>query len=149
MHVRSPCDPRSWYLSWYHAASSSPAGTWSSYPLEYQEEFCRDLFFAANTFGTRFGLQRERKSLAEEQTLNESATCKIIGLTLEMRPDNIDAEELHRLRRYGCTRVQLGVQHTDDAILTKINRQCTTQQVRQSATQQVPRGLAEMPVAGR
>ena len=28
-------------------------------------------------------------------------------------------------RRYGCTRVQLGVQHTDDAILRKINRGCT------------------------
>ena len=26
------------------------------------------------------------------------------------------------LRRYGCTRVQLGVQHTDDDILAKINR---------------------------
>ena len=48
-----------------------------------------------------------------------------------MRPDNIDAAELVRLRRYGCTRVQLGVQHTDDAVLKKINRGCTTQQVRE------------------
>ena len=29
------------------------------------------------------------------------------------------------LTRYGCTRVQLGVQHTDDAILRKISRGCT------------------------
>ena len=28
------------------------------------------------------------------------ASCKIIGLTLETRPDCIDAEELRRLRRY-------------------------------------------------
>ena len=52
--------------------------------------------------------------------------CKIIGLTLETRPDTIDAFELRRLRHYGCTRVQLGVQHTDDAVLKKINRGCYT-----------------------
>ena len=49
------------------------------------------------------------------------------GLTLETRPDTIDAAELRRLRSYGCTRVQLGLQHTDDAVLKKINRGCTTQ----------------------
>lgn len=58
--------------------------------------------------------------------MNEGADCKIIGLTLETRPDTIDAYELRRLRHYGCTRVQLGVQHTDDTVLTKINRGCTT-----------------------
>jgi len=103
-------------------------GTWSSYPHEYQEEFCRDLFYAANTFGRRGGgaAQRQRGTLEEEQRANEDASCKIIGLTLETRPDEIDGAELRRLRRYGCTRVQLGVQHTDDAILRKINRGCTT-----------------------
>ena len=34
------------------------------------------------------------------QAANETASCKIIGLTLETRPDCIDAEELRRLRRY-------------------------------------------------
>ena len=68
-----------------------------------------------------------RLSLAEEQAINESAEVKIIGLTLETRPDTIDAHELRRLRHYGCTRVQLGVQHTDDAVLKKINRGCYTE----------------------
>jgi ELP3 family radical SAM enzyme/protein acetyltransferase len=95
-------------------------GTWASYPHAYQEEFVRDLFFAANTFWER--RKRDRLSLGEEQTINESARVKIIGLTLETRPDTIDAGELLRLRHYGCTRVQLGVQHTNDAILQKINR---------------------------
>eukprot|EP00908_Phaeocystis_cordata_P000092 Transcript_1010.p1 GENE.Transcript_1010~~Transcript_1010.p1 ORF type:complete len:527 (-),score=146.15 Transcript_1010:832-2412(-) len=81
---------------------------------------------AANTFGTRGGAARARLSLGEEQALNETARCKIIGLTLETRPDCVDALELRRLRRYGCTRVQLGVQHTDDTLLRKINRGCTT-----------------------
>ena len=29
------------------------------------------------------------------------------------------------MRRYGCTRVQLGLQHTDADILSTINRGCT------------------------
>ena len=33
------------------------------------------------------------------QAANEVASCKIIGITLETRPDCIDAEELRRLRR--------------------------------------------------
>ena len=97
-------------------------GTWSSYPKSYQESFVRDLFYAANTFWDRDNPSREPKSLAEEQLENETARSKIIGLTLETRPDCIDADELRRFRRYGCTRVQLGVQHTDDAILKLVNR---------------------------
>lgn len=100
-------------------------GTWASYPHEYQETFIRDLFYAANTFYERE--KRARKSLDDEKLENEGAMVKIIGITLETRPDCINPEELRRFRRYGCTRVQLGIQHTDDAILTKINRGCTTQ----------------------
>jgi len=107
-------------------------GTWSHYPRMYQEEFCRDLFYAANTFdearsklgerGTAAAHRRERRLLLEEQQLNEIAVTKIIGLTLETRPDHITPAELQRLRRYGCTRVQIGVQHTDDQVLEYINR---------------------------
>ena len=95
-------------------------GTWASYPLDYREAFCRDLYYAANTFWDR--VKRPRKSLLAEQTENETAKSKIIGLTLETRPDTITIDEVRRLRSYGCTRVQLGVQHVDDAILKKVNR---------------------------
>ena len=95
-------------------------GTWASYPLDYREAFCRDLYYAANTFWDRD--KRERKSLEDEITENETAKSKIVGLTLETRPDTIDIPELQRLRMYGCTRVQLGVQHVDDKILKKVNR---------------------------
>ncbi|CAE6971529.1 unnamed protein product [Symbiodinium natans] len=107
-------------------------GTWSHYPRDYQEEFCRDLFYAANTFDERLSKlgqkgegaaqTRERRPLLEEQKLNEKAVTKIIGLTLETRPDHITPAEVRRLRRYGCTRVQIGVQHTDDAVLAYVNR---------------------------
>jgi ELP3 family radical SAM enzyme/protein acetyltransferase len=99
-------------------------GTWASYPHEYQEMFIRDLFYAANTFYDR--KKRDKKNLQEEKKENEKAAVKIIGITLETRPDCINEQELKRFRRYGCTRVQLGIQHTDDDILKKINRGCTT-----------------------
>ena len=100
-------------------------GTWTSYPQKYQEQFCRDLFYAANTFHDRPREKRRKWSLAREKATNEEARVKIIGLTLETRPDCIDLPELRRMRRYGCTRVQLGMQHTDDGVLKTINRGAT------------------------
>lgn len=103
-------------------------GTWTSYPNDYQEEFIRDLYYAANTVfdPDRYTSPRAKLSLEEEQKINESTMCGIIGLTLETRPDQICKKELVRYRRFGVTRMQIGVQHTDDDILRKINRRCLT-----------------------
>ena len=100
-------------------------GTWSSYPMQYREEFIRDLFYAANTIFIRND-KRERLDLLGEKEINSVSTCRIIGITLETRPDCINEEELFHFRRVGCTRVQLGIQHTDDKILDNVNRQCPT-----------------------
>jgi len=97
-------------------------GTWSSYPKDYQDNFIRDIFYAANSLYEN----REKLSLIEEQRLNEKAECRIIGITLETRPDKINAKELRNFRRLGVTRVQMGVQHTDDRILYRINRRCNS-----------------------
>ncbi len=40
-----------------------------------------------------------------------------MGLSLETRPDHVSLAEVARLRRLGATRVQLGVQSLDDAVL--------------------------------
>ena len=61
-------------------------------------------------------------TIEEEQAINQNAKCHIVGITLETRPDQINIAEINRFRRYGCTRVQLGVQHTDNQILDIINR---------------------------
>jgi ELP3 family radical SAM enzyme/protein acetyltransferase len=99
-------------------------GTWGSYPEDYRTEFIRDLYYAANTFFDDMDNKRERLSLEEEITLNMTLIVRIIGLTLETRPDYITARELELFRKYNCTRVQIGVQHTDKRILSKINRGC-------------------------
>ena len=100
-------------------------GTWSSYPPEYHVDFITDIFYSANCYSMT--IKRARLSLQEEQEANETAMIKIIGLTIETRPDQINLEEITRFRILGVTRVQLGIQHTDNLILNKINRQCTVE----------------------
>ena len=100
-------------------------GTWSHYPKEYREEFIRDLFYAANTLLDKEN--RERLSLEEEHKINESSLCRIIGLTIETRPDCINKREILHMRKLGVTRIQLGIQHLDNNILEYINRDCTTE----------------------
>eukprot|EP00959_Pyramimonas_sp_CCMP1952_P313768 6567954-Pyramimonas_sp.AAC.1 len=54
----------------------------------------------------------------------EAPCARIIGVLLETRPDMISKPSLIKLRWLGCTRVQLGVQHTDNAILKLNERGC-------------------------
>jgi ELP3 family radical SAM enzyme/protein acetyltransferase len=95
-------------------------GTWSEYPKEYQEEFITSLYYSANTYFDEE--KRSLKTLEEEIGINESSIIHIIGLTLEMRSDSICMREIERLRRFNCTRVQLGIQHTNNDILRLNNR---------------------------
>lgn len=62
-----------------------------------------------------------KAALKLEQKRNETAEYKIIGLTLETRPDYLDEKELRQMRELGCTRVEIGVQAPDDEIL-KLNK---------------------------
>ena len=56
-------------------------GTWSAYPKKYQTWFIKRCFDAAN--------EKVSKNLKAAQKLNEKAKNRIIGLTLETRPDYI------------------------------------------------------------
>jgi len=97
-------------------------GTWESYPIEYREQVILELYWAANTMT----LERPIKTLDEEIKENETAEYRIIGLTIETRPDNITKEAICDYNKWNVTRVQIGVQHFDDKILKKINRKCYT-----------------------
>ena len=96
-------------------------GTWCEYPRNYQDRFITEIYYSANIY---FDSEPKRpmKTLEEEIETNETAIIHIIGLTLETRPDTINIEEIANFRRYNCTRVQLGVQHTNNKVLQKINR---------------------------
>jgi histone acetyltransferase (RNA polymerase elongator complex component) len=98
-------------------------GTWHSYPLRYRRAFIQLLYYAFNTIHGDRG--RPIKTMREEIRLNETSRCRVIGLTIETRPDQITLNELRELRSMGTTRVQLGIQHTNDRILRRIQRRCT------------------------
>jgi elongator complex protein 3 len=90
-------------------------GSWSAHPVDYQEWFLKRCFDAANS---GLGEELDAKNLAEAQKINETADFRIVGMTLETRPDLIDEDEVKRMRVYGCTRVEMGVQHLSDEILS-------------------------------
>lgn len=112
-------------------------GTWSVYPLLYQESYIRDIYDAHTTYselrknllatemsGEKFasfeiqpGFQIQKSATLEEaKKRNETAESRVIGIAVETRPDELHNLEISRLRRYGVTRVEIGYQSTDDVI---------------------------------
>ena len=63
---------------------------------------------------------------------NERAACRCVGLVVETRPDHISAEEVLRIRRLGCTKVQIGFQSLDDRILQLNKRGHTVDDTRRA-----------------
>lgn len=99
-------------------------GTFSYFPKPYQEKFITECFRAANDYPRRKNRDAKietRNDLLREQKINEKAKHKIVGLTLETRPDYIDEKEILNFRKLGCTRVELGIQSIYENVL-KINK---------------------------
>jgi ELP3 family radical SAM enzyme/protein acetyltransferase len=98
-------------------------GTFSCYEHSITDIFVRDLYYAANTYyDDPTSVLRQPGTIEEEQSINVFARAHVVGLGIETRPDEINEAEIVRFRHYGVTRVELGVQHTDDALLRKVNR---------------------------
>lgn len=89
-------------------------GTFSLLPKKYREWFVKRCFEAAN--------QKRSKTLPAAQKENEQSTQRIVGITIETRPDLINESEIKFLRYLGVTRVELGVQTFFDFLLKKVNR---------------------------
>ncbi len=96
-------------------------GTWSYYPKKYQTWFIKECFRACNNFSAK-KKKNDKKILKREQIKNERAKNRIIGITVETRPDFIDEKELINLRNLGVTRVELGIQSIYEDVLEKNNR---------------------------
>ncbi|OGZ05340.1 MAG: hypothetical protein A3C93_04835 [Candidatus Lloydbacteria bacterium RIFCSPHIGHO2_02_FULL_54_17] len=112
-------------------------GTWSFYHPVYQEEFLIGCYRACNDYGTTNDSRNEQyadrlKYLLELQDRNERAKCRIIGLSVETRPDYITDFEIERLRALGVTKVEIGVQHLDDHVSEITKRDLTTARVKQA-----------------
>jgi elongator complex protein 3 len=108
-------------------------GTWSYYPRAYQKWFVIRCFQACNEMDAsqisnlqfsiynKFSRTKFSNLLEIEQKKNEKAKHRMIGITVETRPDYITKDEIKRLRELGVTRVELGIQSIYDDIL-KLNR---------------------------
>jgi len=117
-------------------------GTWDGLPNKYQLWYIYNCFAAANNpaIKTQNSINNKQgkikikkiklktqsqvtwKDLYREQKKNETAKHRIVGLTLETRPDYISQKSALQMREFGCTRVEIGVQHIDDKILKLNNR---------------------------
>ncbi len=89
-------------------------GTFPSRPRDYQESVFRGIYDGLN--GTR------SSSLAEAQTLNETADHRLVGLTVETRPDWCDRRLLPFLLDAGVTRVEIGVECLEESVLAQVGR---------------------------
>ncbi|MBI2580144.1 MAG: tRNA uridine(34) 5-carboxymethylaminomethyl modification radical SAM/GNAT enzyme Elp3 [Candidatus Aenigmarchaeota archaeon] len=86
-------------------------GTFMCTPPSFQSDFIKKCFDAFNG--------QASATLEEAHAKNEYAANRCIGLTLETRADVCMPE---KMLSYGCTRVEVGVQCTDDDILMKTKR---------------------------
>ncbi|NKQ35618.1 MAG: tRNA uridine(34) 5-carboxymethylaminomethyl modification radical SAM/GNAT enzyme Elp3 [Chloroflexi bacterium] len=84
-------------------------GTWSSYRRDYQEWFVKRCLDAMNG--------EESATLVEAQEKNAVGPRRNVGLVVETRQDEIDADELRWLRYLGVTKVQVGIQSLDERVL--------------------------------
>jgi len=99
-------------------------GTWDVMPKSYRDQVINELYWSFNTFGEK--TPRKMLSIAEEININQTSLYGVIGLSIETRPDYITKKSVCNYLNYGVTRVQIGVQHTDDNVLKYINRGCLT-----------------------
>ena len=95
-------------------------GTWGAVPIWYQERFLKGIFLALNEGPGEFidHSDDEIKAMDLQALIkqNETAESRCVGLWVETRPDWVDEEELIRLRSYGVTGIELGIQTTDDKV---------------------------------
>lgn len=104
-------------------------GTWSCYPEAYQIWFVKRCFDAMNNFphpsyppltkGGKIGGVKISTwgELEKAQEKNEKAFSRNVGLVLETRPDFINEKEVIKLRRFGATKIQIGIQSTSNRLL--------------------------------
>ncbi|MEM0128735.1 MAG: tRNA uridine(34) 5-carboxymethylaminomethyl modification radical SAM/GNAT enzyme Elp3 [Thermoplasmata archaeon] len=89
-------------------------GTFPSRPPSYQRSVFQGIYDALN--GRRTG------GLEEAQRVNETSSHRLVGLTVETRPDWCDARVLPFLLGAGVTRVEIGVECLEPEVLGAMGR---------------------------
>ncbi|MGV8110202.1 tRNA uridine(34) 5-carboxymethylaminomethyl modification radical SAM/GNAT enzyme Elp3 [Methanospirillum sp.] len=97
-------------------------GTMTAREPTYQEWFVTACIRAMNEYPAN-SLRDETRD--EIFTRNETSRVRCVAITFETRPDWCQKEHIDRMLDLGVTKVELGVQHLDDEILTLNLRGCT------------------------
>lgn len=108
-------------------------GTFTSRPEDYQEWFVRRCFDAMNG--------EDSGDIESAHSANESAPSRCVGLTVETRPDWFGASQIERSMCLGATKVELGVQILDDAVLDGVKRGHHVQDVTEATLRAKDAGL--------
>ncbi len=89
-------------------------GTFLSSPETYQNIFMKRCFDALN--------ERDAASLEAAIKLAEVGPARLVGLTIETRPDYCSSNHVDVMLSFGTTRVELGVQTIYDDVYERIKR---------------------------
>lgn len=108
-------------------------GTFPAQPAAYRESVFRGIYEGLN--GAR------SPSLAEAQAANEQARRRLVSLTVETRPDWCGEGVLPGLIDSGVTRVEIGVECLQDAVLERVGRAHGSDDVRRATVAARERGL--------
>ena len=108
-------------------------GTFPSRPRSHQETTLHGIYDALN--GT------PRPTLADAIAANETAAHRMVGLTVETRPDWCDGRVLPFLLDAGVTRVEIGVECLHDGVLEAVGRAHDAADVARATREARDRGL--------
>ncbi len=89
-------------------------GTFLQYEVDYQYWFIKRCYDALNG--------KDSENLSQAQKINENSENRCVAMCIENRPDNCSVDEIKRMREFGATRVEIGVQMPDDELYRKTNR---------------------------
>lgn len=109
-------------------------GTFPARPRTYQETVLRGVYDGLNGGPSA-------PTLSAAQRRNESAAHRLVGLTVETRPDWCDGRVLPFLLDAGVTRVELGVECLHDDVLERVGRAHSTDDVARATREARDRGL--------
>jgi len=108
-------------------------GTFTTLPRAYRESFLKGCYDGLNRF--------ESATLVDAQTANETAANRMIGLTIETKPERFEPGDVAHAIHLGTTRVEFGVQSTFDEVLKRVNRGHTVEDVRRATRRAKDAGL--------
>lgn len=96
-------------------------GTFMSLPIDYREDFITQLHNALTGYNG--------KNIDEAIKYSQQSLTKCVGITIETRPDYCTETHLDDMLKYGCTRLEIGVQSVYEDVARDTNRGHTVKAV--------------------